>query len=424
MPRFDLPFLRFLGTTPLPVLAASALVSVALLAAPVAEAASKSSRDAKKSSKVVKVDKKSASKSTGKAKSAARKTSSASSKNAVASRSSSARKVVVRKNGKRSVVLVERHAAPVRASFAPSRPSLGEALGLRDTEDALALRSSVALVMDQNTNEVLFQKNPTAVLPIASITKLMTALVVMDARLPMDEVLTITEEDRDTEKNSSSRLRFGTQLTREELLLLALMSSENRAASALGRHYPGGLPAFVQAMNRKARELGMNDSHFVDSSGLSSSNVSSALDLARLVNAAYRNPTIRAFSTQTEHEVNAAGRSLHYVSTNRLVRGGQWDIGLQKTGFISEAGRCLVMQARVGARNVVMVFLDSDGSQSRFADANRVRDWLEHLPTVPGPSRGFPASPNLTQAPRPAPHVTSPGNSPHYVLTSQQSRGI
>lgn len=420
MPRFDLPFLRFLGTTPLPVLAATALVSVALIAAPAAEAANKSSKDTKKSSKVVKSDKKSASKS----KNTVARKSAPSSRKAVASNSGSSRKVVVRKNGKRSVVVVQRQAAPVRASFAPSRPSLGEALGLRDTEDALALRSSVALVMDQNTNEVLFQKNPTAVLPIASITKLMTALVVMDARLPMDEVLTITEDDRDTEKHSGSRLRFGTQLTREELMLLALMSSENRAASALGRHYPGGLPAFVQAMNRKARELGMNDSHFVDSSGLSSSNVSSALDLARLVNAAYRNPTIRSFSTQTEHEVNASGRSLHYVSTNRLVRGGQWDIGLQKTGFISEAGRCLVMQARVGARNVVMVFLDSDGSQSRFADANRVRDWLEHLPMVPSPSRGFPSTPNLTEAPRQAPHPTTPGRSPHYVLTSQQSRGI
>lgn len=397
MPRLDLPFFRFLGL-PLPTVAASVLISAALIAAPTADAASKSRNDTKKTQKVVKVQKKS---------------TTATSKKAVAKKSSGSRKVVVLKNGKRRVV-AGRSASPVRASFAPSRPSLGEAMGLRDTDDALALRSSVALVMDQNTNEVLFQKNSTAVLPIASITKLMTALVVMDARLPMDEVLTITEEDRDTEKHSSSRLRFGTQLTREELLLLALMSSENRAASALGRHYPGGLPAFVQAMNRKARELGMNDSHFVDSSGLSSSNVSSALDLARLVKAAYRNPTIRAFSTKTEHEVNVQGRTLHYVSTNRLVRGGNWEIGLQKTGFISEAGRCLVMQAHVGGRDVVMVFLDSEGNLTRFADANRVRDWLEHLPTVPSPRHSFPSSPNLTQG----------GPSPHYVLTSQQSRGI
>ncbi|WP_239477833.1 D-alanyl-D-alanine endopeptidase [Cupriavidus oxalaticus] len=321
----------------------------------------------------------------------------------------SGRKVIVLKNGKRQAVAAHR-AAPVRAAFTPAKPSLGEAMGLRDTEDALALRSSVALVMDQGSNEVLFQKNASAVLPIASITKLMTALVVMDARLPMDEMLTISEEDRDTEKHSSSRLRFGTQLTRQELLLLALMSSENRAASALGRHYPGGLPSFVQAMNRKARELGMNDSHFVDSSGLSSSNVSSAMDLVRMVNAAYRNPTIREFSTQTEHEVNVLGRTQHYVSTNRLVRGGNWDIGLQKTGFISEAGQCLVMQARVQGRNVVMVFLDSAGKLSRFADANRVKDWLEHSPSQP---HGFPSSPNLTQRPGGA----------HAILASQQARG-
>ena len=411
MSRFDLPFLRFLGTLPLPTVAATMLVSAALIAAPMAEAASQSSKSAKKTEKVVKVQKSSAKSAKSSTKSA--KATSTSKRSTVAKTGS--RKVIVSKNGKRKVILVQRQAAPVRAAFTPppSRPSLGEALGLRDTDDALSLRSSVALVMDQNSNEVLFQKNAAAVLPIASITKLMTALVVMDARLPMDEVLTITEEDRDTEKHSSSRLRFGTQLTREELLLLALMSSENRAASALGRHYPGGLPAFVQAMNRKARELGMNDSHFVDSSGLSSSNVSSALDLARLVKAAYRNPTIRAFSTQTEHEVNVLGRTQHYVSTNRLVRGGNWDIGLQKTGFISEAGRCLVMQARVGGRDVVMVFLDSSGNLTRFADANRVRDWLEHSP--PSAPNRFPSTPNLTQG---------PANSPHYVLTSQQARGI
>ncbi len=411
MSRFDLPFLRFLGTLPLPTVAASMLVSAALITAPMAEAASQSSKSAKKTEKVVKVQKSSA-KSSAKSSTKSAKASRSSKGSTVAKTSS--RKVIVSKNGKRKVILVQRQAAPVRAAYTPpSRPSLGEALGLRDTDDALSLRSSVALVMDQNTNEVLFQKNAAAVLPIASITKLMTALVVMDARLPMDEVLTITEEDRDTEKHSSSRLRFGTQLTRQELLLLALMSSENRAASALGRHYPGGLPAFVQAMNRKARELGMNDSHFVDSSGLSSSNVSSALDLARLVKAAYRNPTIRAFSTQTEHEVNVLGRTQHYVSTNRLVRGGNWDIGLQKTGFISEAGRCLVMQARVGGRDVVMVFLDSSGNLTRFADANRVRDWLEHSP--PSAPNRFPSTPNLTQG---------PANSPHYVLTSQQARGI
>ncbi|MFS8930827.1 D-alanyl-D-alanine endopeptidase [Cupriavidus taiwanensis] len=403
--RSDSIFSRFFGSTPLSAVAAAVLVSVSMVAVPVAEAATKASstqKTSKKQTKSAKTEKKTASKPVAK-----------SSRNAGVAKSEarSARKVVVLKKGKRHVVVAQR-AAPVRAAFTPSKPSLGEAMGLRDTDDALALRSSVALVMDQNSNEVLFQKNAGAVLPIASITKLMTALVVMDSRLPMDEVLTITEEDRDTEKHSSSRLRFGTQLTRQELLLLALMSSENRAASALGRHYPGGLPAFVQAMNRKARELGMNDSHFVDSSGLSSSNVSSATDLVRMVNAAYRNPTIREYSTQTEHEVNVLGRTQHYVSTNRLVRGGNWEIGLQKTGFISEAGQCLVMQARVHGRNVVMVFLDSAGKLSRFADANRVKDWLEHSPS--SPQRGFPSSPNLTQGP----------GSAHAVLASQQSRGI
>ncbi|MCO4860070.1 D-alanyl-D-alanine endopeptidase [Cupriavidus sp. WGlv3] len=403
--RSDSIFSRFFGSTPLSAVAAAVLVSVSMVAVPVAEAATTASstqKTSKKQTKSAKTEKKTASKPVAK-----------SSRNARVAKSEarSARKVVVLKKGKRHVVVAQR-AAPVRAAFTPSKPSLGEAMGLRDTDDALALRSSVALVMDQNSNEVLFQKNAGAVLPIASITKLMTALVVMDSRLPMDEVLTITEEDRDTEKHSSSRLRFGTQLTRQELLLLALMSSENRAASALGRHYPGGLPAFVQAMNRKARELGMNDSHFVDSSGLSSSNVSSATDLVRMVNAAYRNPTIREYSTQTEHEVNVLGRTQHYVSTNRLVRGGNWEIGLQKTGFISEAGQCLVMQARVHGRNVVMVFLDSAGKLSRFADANRVKDWLEHSPS--SPQRGFPSSPNLTQGP----------GSAHAVLASQQSRGI
>ncbi|MDE4917599.1 D-alanyl-D-alanine endopeptidase [Cupriavidus metallidurans] len=383
---------RFFGLPQLTALATSAVVSIALLAAPASYAATSSTAtksSSKKQAKSTKTTKKVAS----------------------AKAEASPRKVIVVRNGKRTVVASR--AAPVRAAFVPSKPSLGEAMGLRDTEDALALRSSVALVMDQNTNEVLFQKNPTAVLPIASITKLMTALVVMDARLPMDEMLTVTEEDRDTEKHSSSRLRFGTQLTRQEMLLLALMSSENRAASALGRNYPGGLPAFVGAMNRKARELGMSDSHFVDSNGLSSSNVSSAMDLARLVNAAYRNPTIREYSTQPEHEVTVFGRPMHYVSTNRLVRGGNWDIGLQKTGYISEAGQCLVMQTRVNDRNVVMVFLDSVGKLSRFADATRVRSWLEHQPATSAQPRPFPSNPNLTQGPK----------SPTAILVSQQSHG-
>lgn len=321
------------------------------------------------------------------------------------------RKVVTVK-GKRRVILVERGARAVRTAFVPAAPTLGEAMGLRATPDALALRSSVALVVDQNTGEVLFQKNASAVLPIASITKLMTALVVTEAHQPMDELLEITEDDRDFERNTGSRLRYGTMLTREDLLLLALMSSENRAASALGRNYPGGRPAFVVAMNRKARELGMNDTHYVDSNGLSSSNVSSAQDLAKIVMAAYKVPTIRQFTTTTEHTVNANGRSLHYVNTNRLVRGGEWDIGLQKTGFINEAGRCLVMQANVHGRNVVMVFLDSAGNLTRFADATRVRNWLERNPHVEA----------ATQAAAPL-HNVPVSAQPTTVLAAEQVHG-
>ena len=331
--------------------------------------------------------------------------------NADTAGSAKVRKVVTVK-GKRRVIVVERGARAVRASFVPAAPTLGEAMGLRATPDALALRSSVALVMDQNSGEVLFQKNSSAVLPIASITKLMTALVVTDTHQPMDELLEVTEEDRDYERNTGSRLRFGTMLTREDLLLLALMSSENRAASALGRNYPGGRPAFVAAMNRKARELGMNDTHYVDSNGLSSSNVSSAQDLAKIVIAAYKVPLIRQFTTTTEHTVNANGRTLHYVNTNRLVRGGDWDIGLQKTGFINEAGRCLVMQANVHGRNVVMVFLDSAGNLTRFADATRVRNWLERNPHAEA----------ATQAA--APLRTVPvSTQPATVLASDQQHG-
>lgn len=324
--------------------------------------------------------------------------------------SAKVRKVVTVK-GKRRVILVERGARAMRAAYVPAAPTLGEAMGLRATPDALALRSSVALVMDQGSGDVLFQKNASAVLPIASITKLMTALVVTDTHQPMDELLEITEDDRDYERNTGSRLRYGTMFTREDLLLLALMSSENRAASALGRNYPGGRPAFVAAMNRKAHELGMNDTHYVDSNGLSSSNVSSATDLAKIVMAAYKVPLIRQFTTTAERTVNANGRTLHYVNTNRLVRGGEWDIGLQKTGFINEAGRCLVMQANVHGRNVVMVFLDSAGNLTRFADAARVRNWLEPTPHVEAP----------TQAAAPLRNV--PVSQPATVLASEQTHG-
>jgi D-alanyl-D-alanine endopeptidase (penicillin-binding protein 7) len=263
---------------------------------------------------------------------------------------------------------------------APPKLSYGQIAGLHNTADTLDLKSSVALVMDQDTKEVLLRKNDEAVLPIASITKLMTGLLIVDAQLPMDQVLEITQEDVDTEKHSSSRLRVGTRLTRGELLHLALMSSENRAAHALGRTYPGGLERFVPLMNARAQMLGMKDTRYVEPTGLSSSNQSSAKDLATLVGAAYQEPLLRELTTSPTHEVAVGNRTLQFNNTNRLVRSPAWDIGLQKTGYIAEAGQCLVMQAKVAGRKLIMVFLDSAGKLSRIADAERVRHWLERTP--------------------------------------------
>ncbi|MFT3856648.1 MAG: D-alanyl-D-alanine endopeptidase [Aquabacterium sp.] len=263
------------------------------------------------------------------------------------------------------------------AASGASGASFGQLFGLHQTQDPLDLRSSVALVVDQDTDEVLFAKNSEAVLPIASLTKLMTAMVTVEAHLSMDEYITVTAEDVDYEKNSSSRLAVGATLTRGELLHLALMSSENRAAHALGRSYPGGLGAFVQAMNNKARSLGMADTRYVDPTGLNSGNQSSAKDLASLVKAAYQQPLIRDLSTTPEHAVRVGSRQLQFRNTNSLVRSPAWDIGLQKTGYIVEAGRCLVMQARMAGRKFIMVFLDSAGKYSRQADAERVRRWIE-----------------------------------------------
>jgi D-alanyl-D-alanine endopeptidase (penicillin-binding protein 7) len=269
----------------------------------------------------------------------------------------------------------------------PARPSFGETAGLRGTQDALALKSSAALVLDQDTNEVLFSKNSEAVLPIASLTKLMTAVVVTEANLPLDEILAVTQDDVDTEKHSGSRLRVGTQLTRGEMLNLALMSSENRAAHALGRQYPGGLDAFVAAMNAKAQALGMTDTRYVEPTGLSSRNQSSARDLGTLVKAAYEHQIIRELSTMPEHQVAIGKRQINFRNTNLLVRNPTWDIGLQKTGYISEAGRCLVMQAQLAGRKLIMVFLDSAGKYSRLGDAERVRKWINQM----APAESIPA---------------------------------
>lgn len=255
--------------------------------------------------------------------------------------------------------------------------TVGDRFGLGRIRDELDLASNVALVIDQQSSTVLFAKNSTAVLPIASLTKLMTALVVIEAGLDMDELLTVTTDDIDRIKGTGSRLHIGARLTRADMLHIALMSSENRAASALGRHYPGGLSAFVEAMNHKAADLGMLDSHFVEPTGLSSENVSSARDLAKLVMTAYDYPLLREYSTGNEAAVLPGRRVLQYRNSNVLVGNPDWDIGLQKTGYISEAGRCLVMQAVIEGRPVVMVFLDSKGKLSRIGDAGRIRKWLE-----------------------------------------------
>ncbi len=300
-------------------------------------------------------------------KAAARSTARSAGKTQVAKRSLSKRMVAVA--GKRKQV--------VYAQQAMAKPSYGEAAGLHGTNDPLDLKSSVAYVIDQDTREVLLSKNDLAVLPIASLTKLMTALIIKELKLPMDEMIVITQDDVDTEKGSSSRLRVGTELSRGELLHLALMSSENRAAHALGRSAPGGLPTFVAQMNNKARELGMKDTRYVEPTGLSSKNLSSAQDLAKLVNTAYADATLREFSTWSQYEVSVGDRTLQYRNTNRLVNNPNWEIGLQKTGYISEAGRCLVMQTTIAGRNLIMVFLDSAGKLSRLGDAERVRQWVE-----------------------------------------------
>jgi len=244
----------------------------------------------------------------------------------------------------------------------------------------LNLKSASLVVLDQPRARVLMAREPDKVMPIASITKLMTAMVVLDARLRMDEVLTISNDDVDRVKMSGSRLRVGTRLTRREMLHLALMSSENRAASALSRHYPGGRSAFIKAMNGKASALGMRRSHFVDSTGLSKHNVSTAMDLVRMVGAAYRYQSIRRFTTIDRHviKVNTGGK-LTYLNSNRLVqtRNREWQIDVSKTGYTSEAGRCLVMHARIKSRPVIVVLLNSWGKLTPIGDANRIRRWVE-----------------------------------------------
>ena len=255
------------------------------------------------------------------------------------------------------------------------------------------LASVHAVVADFDTGATLFAKQADAVVPIASLTKLMMAMVVLDAEQPLDEWLKIVPRERPVEKNAYSRLRIGSEAKRRDLLLIALMASENLACHVLAANYPGGTPAFVAAMNSKAHELGMTETHFVDSSGLSPSNRSTASDLVKMASAAARYPLIREFSTTAEHTVSFRSPDylLGYGNTNVLAHGDRWDIRLSKTGFINEAGRCLIMIATVGERTVTMVLLDSFGTRSPVGDANRVKRWLEtgSSGTVAGAARDY-----------------------------------
>lgn len=254
--------------------------------------------------------------------------------------------------------------------------ALGSAVALPAQARAPDVRSHAVLVLDRGTGEVLYSRHAGEVAPIASITKLMTAMVVLDGKQPLDEVVTIDAADRARTQGNASRLAVGSKLTRRELLLLALMSSENRAAQALGRSYPGGETAFVRTMNLKARSLGMSDTRFVDPTGLSSENVSTPRDLAKLVIAANQDPLIREFSTTPSHTVKVGQQLLEYRTSNPLVRDPSWDVTVQKTGFINAAGQCLVLQARIDGRPVVMVLLNSFGKLTRVADARRIRQWM------------------------------------------------
>ena len=246
-------------------------------------------------------------------------------------------------------------------------------------QKAVFLRSSSALVLDAATGEIVIDKNADAVTPIASITKLMTAMVILDRSLDLDQRIVLSRDDNDSLKGTRSRLRPGNVLTRRELLLLALMASENRAAAALGRTYPGGIEPFVAAMNAKAASLDMKESRFVDATGLSPHNVSCARDRVKLVRAAHESEVIREFSTRDRATVKVAdrGRPLTFQNTNGLVRAHHWDVGLSKTGYISEAGRCLVMRVKLASKDLIVVLLDSWGKQSRIGDANRIKKWVE-----------------------------------------------
>jgi len=287
--------------------------------------------------------------------------------------------VASKKVGKPVARIVKKKTSVSRKKTSVSRDARLAAAIEADNGPLPKLSSGAVAVIDQATGDVLFEKNASAVVPIASITKLMTAMVALDAQPSLTETLTIGEADIDTIKGTHSRLAVGTQLSREEMLRLALMSSENRAASALSRHYPGGRAAFVAAMNAKAHELGLNETRFSDPTGLTPENVSSARDLVKMVNAAHQYPLIREFSTSEEYQVAVRGRPQTFRNTNALVKNDRWTIGLSKTGYISEAGKCLVMQAWLNNKPTIIVLLDSWGKLTRIGDANRIKRWVESI---------------------------------------------
>ncbi len=290
---------------------------------------------------------------------------------------------VAKKSPKRVNVTYSKNGGKKAAAGAASASAALAAKAADDnapwSPDGPDLKSSAALVLDAVDGMTLYGKNTTQVSAIASITTLMTAMVVLDADLPLEESIRIDRADIDTLKHTGSRLRIGSAFTRRDLLHLALMSSENRAASALGRNYPGGLSAFVAKMNAKAQELGMRNSRFVEPTGLSSENVSTAEDLALMVRASLDYPLIRDFSTAPSAQVHAAdtGQAYGFANSNGLVRTANWQIDVSKTGYIAEAGQCLVMQARIRDRPIIIVLLDSWGRYTRIADANRIKKWLE-----------------------------------------------
>jgi len=308
--------------------------------------------------------------------------------------------------------------------FAVFAPSLAMAAPTVLDAGKLKLMSANAVVIDPTDGQVVYSKAANEVTPIASLTKLMTAMVVLDGGQPLDEALEIEMGDFDYLKGSRSRLRMGSTLSRDEMLKLALMSSENRAASTLARHYPGGTPAFVSAMNAKAALLGLSRTRFDDPTGLSPRNVSTATDLARMVQAAADYPQIRTYSTTPEHqvEVQPSGQTLGFNNSNGLVKSGTWDIQLQKTGYIREAGRCVVMLATVASKPMVIVLLDSIGKYTRMGDAQRVKHWLETGESMPAPAARPMVVRSAPKIRKPAKAVKAVKATPSKLVSSNKAR--